>query len=144
MAENWNVVPRVTQFDEADITRLTELRKKYAPAYEQRRGTADPDSVRAQGGGGRPSRNIRRSIRASTKRPQEIVLKDYYHLGIAVDTEAGLIVPVMRDADRKSLLELSQELDDLAGKARHRKVSAEELKGGTFTVSNQGGIGGVN
>ena len=58
-----------------------------------------------------------------------------------MDTEAGLIVPVIRDVDKKNLLELSKELEDLAGKARERKVSAEELKGGTFTISNQGGIG---
>jgi pyruvate dehydrogenase E2 component (dihydrolipoamide acetyltransferase) len=72
---------------------------------------------------------------------QEIVLKQYYHIGVAVDTDAGLIVPVIRDADKKNLLELSRELEDLAGKARARKVSLEELKGGTFTISNQGGIG---
>ena len=73
---------------------------------------------------------------------QELVLKDYVHIGIAVDTEAGLIVPVLRDADRKDLLALSRELQTLAEKARRRKVSLEELQGGTFTVSNQGGIGG--
>ncbi|HSU53363.1 MAG TPA: 2-oxo acid dehydrogenase subunit E2, partial [Candidatus Dormibacteraeota bacterium] len=73
---------------------------------------------------------------------QEIVTKEYYHIGIAVDTEAGLIVPVIRDVDKKDLLQLAKELDGLAKKARDRKVSAEELKGGTFTVSNQGGIGG--
>jgi pyruvate dehydrogenase E2 component (dihydrolipoamide acetyltransferase) len=73
---------------------------------------------------------------------QEIVFKQYYHIGIAVDTEAGLIVPVIRDADKRNVLELSRELEALAGKARDRKVSVEELKGGTFTISNQGGIGG--
>jgi pyruvate dehydrogenase E2 component (dihydrolipoamide acetyltransferase) len=73
---------------------------------------------------------------------QEIVFKQYYHIGIAVDTEAGLIVPVIRDADKKNVLELSRELEDLARKARERKVSVEELKGGSFTISNQGGIGG--
>ena len=72
---------------------------------------------------------------------QEIVFKQYYHIGIAVDTEAGLIVPVIRDTDKKSLIDLSLELEDLAGKARERKVSADALKGGTFTISNQGGIG---
>jgi pyruvate dehydrogenase E2 component (dihydrolipoamide acetyltransferase) len=72
---------------------------------------------------------------------QEIVFKQYYHIGIAVDTEAGLIVPVIRNADKKNLFELSLELEGLAEKARERKVSAEEMKGGTFTLSNQGGIG---
>src|SRR5207253_1666933 len=73
---------------------------------------------------------------------QEMVTKEYYHIGVAVDTEAGLIVPVIRDVDKKSLLDLSKQLEDVARKARDRKISAEELKGGTFTISNQGGIGG--
>jgi pyruvate dehydrogenase E2 component (dihydrolipoamide acetyltransferase) len=73
---------------------------------------------------------------------QEIVLKDYVHIGVAVDTEAGLIVPVLRDADKKDLVQLSKDLEELATKARERKVSGDELKGGSFTISNQGGIGG--
>jgi pyruvate dehydrogenase E2 component (dihydrolipoamide acetyltransferase) len=75
---------------------------------------------------------------------EEIVFKDYYHIGLAVDTEQGLIVPVIRDVDKKNLLDLSKEVTDLAEKARNRKVSLEELKGGTFTISNQGGIGGAS
>ena len=74
----------------------------------------------------------------------EIVLKEYYHIGIAVDTEQGLIVPVLRDVDKKSVLDLSKELEQLAQKARDRKVSGDELKGGTFTISNQGAIGGAH
>ena len=74
----------------------------------------------------------------------ELVFKGYYHIGLAVDTEAGLIVPVLRNADQKGLLELSREIEALAAKARDRKVSLEELKGGTFTISNQGGIGGAH
>ena len=74
----------------------------------------------------------------------EIVIKDYFHIGIAVDTEQGLIVPVIRDVDKKSMLELVKELEQLAQKARDRKVTAEELKGGTFTISNQGAIGGAH
>jgi len=72
------------------------------------------------------------------------VTKEYYHIGVAVDTEAGLIVPVIRDVDKKDLLALSKELEELAKKARERKVSGEELRGGTFTISNQGGIGGAH
>jgi pyruvate dehydrogenase E2 component (dihydrolipoamide acetyltransferase) len=75
---------------------------------------------------------------------EEIVLKEYVHLGLAVDTDAGLIVPVIRDANKKSLFELSKDIEDLAKKARDRKVSSDELKGGTFTISNQGGIGGAH
>jgi pyruvate dehydrogenase E2 component (dihydrolipoamide acetyltransferase) len=74
----------------------------------------------------------------------EIVLKEYFHIGIAVDTEQGLIVPVLRDVDKKSMLELAKELETLAQKARDRKVTADELKGGTFTISNQGAIGGAH
>jgi pyruvate dehydrogenase E2 component (dihydrolipoyllysine-residue acetyltransferase) len=73
---------------------------------------------------------------------QEIVYKDYFHIGVAVDTEGGLIVPVLRDVDRKNLLQLSLELHTLTEKTRQRKVSIEELQGGTFTISNQGSIGG--
>src|SRR5207237_6409197 len=72
----------------------------------------------------------------------ELVSKEYFHIGVAVDTEAGLIVPVIRDVDKKNLFELSKELEEAAKRARERKISSEELKGGTFTISNQGGIGG--
>src|SRR5207247_243936 len=72
----------------------------------------------------------------------EIVIKEYIHLGIAVDTEQGLMVPVIRDVDKKSVLDLAKELEQLAHKARDRKISTEEMKGGTFTISNQGAIGG--
>ncbi len=143
MTENWTAVPRVTQFDEADITGLMELRKKYAAAYEQKGARLTLTSFA-----------LKAVVETLKKHPllnssldevaQEIVLKDYYHLGVAVDTEAGLIVPVIRDADKRDLVELSKELEDLAKKARERKVSAEELKGGTFTISNQGGIGSAH
>jgi pyruvate dehydrogenase E2 component (dihydrolipoamide acetyltransferase) len=72
----------------------------------------------------------------------EIIYKDYFHIGVAVDTEGGLIVPVLRDVDKKTLFELSNELHELTEKTRQRKVSLEELQGGTFTISNQGSIGG--
>ena len=141
MSENWNAVPRVTQFDEADITALDALRKQYAPAYEK------------QGARLTLTAFVLRIVAATLKQhpvfnssldeaAQALVLKQYYHLGVAVDTDAGLIVPVIRDVDKKSLLELSKELEGLAKRARERKVSADELKGGTFTISNQGGIGG--
>jgi pyruvate dehydrogenase E2 component (dihydrolipoamide acetyltransferase) len=143
MHENWNAVPRVTQFDEADITALNELRKKYAPVYEKAGARLTVTSF------------VLKIIADLLKKhpvfnssldevSQELVLKEYYHLGVAVDTDAGLIVPVIRDADKKSVLELSQELETLAKKARDRKVSGEELRGGTFTISNQGGIGGAH
>jgi len=71
----------------------------------------------------------------------EIVLKEYFHIGIAVDTEQGLMVPVIRDANKKSLAAIAKELEDLAGKTRDRKLTGDQMKGGSFTISNQGGIG---
>jgi pyruvate dehydrogenase E2 component (dihydrolipoamide acetyltransferase) len=143
MAENWNAVPRVTQFDEADITALMELRKKYATAYEQKGArltlTSFALKIVAETLKKHPAFNS-----SLDEAAQEIVTKEYYHIGVAVDTEAGLIVPVIRDVDKKNVLDLSKELEELAKKARDRKLSAEELKGGTFTISNQGGIGGAH
>lgn len=140
MGESWSSVPRVTQFDEADITGLNELRKKYAPAYEKQ-GAKLTLTVFA----------IKAAVAALKKHPTfnasldeaagEIILKEYIHIGIAVDTEHGLMVPVVRDADKKTMLALAKELDDLAGKTRDRKLSADQMRGGSFTISNQGGIG---
>jgi pyruvate dehydrogenase E2 component (dihydrolipoamide acetyltransferase) len=143
MSENWLAVPRVTQFDEADITNVSALRKKYAPAYEQKgaRLTLTSFAIKAVVDTLKRHPMLNSSLDEAA---QEIILKEYYHIGIAVDTEAGLIVPVIRDADRKSLLELSRELEEVARKARDRKVSSDDLKGGTFTISNQGGIGGAH
>lgn len=141
MSASWAAVPRVTQFDEADITGLNELRKKYAPAYSEK-GAKLTLTVFA----------IRAVVETLKKHPLfnssldeaagEIVLKEYFHIGIAVDTENGLLVPVIRDADKKSMLQLAKELEDLAGKARDRKLTSEQMQGGSFTISNQGGIGG--
>jgi len=143
MSENWIAVPRVTQFDEADITSLNDLRKKYAPEYEKKgvRLTLTGFALRAVVLALKQYPAFNSSL---DEVAQEVVQKEYYHIGVAVDTEAGLIVPVIRDADKKSVFELSRELEELARKARDRKVSAEELKGGTFTISNQGGIGGAH
>jgi pyruvate dehydrogenase E2 component (dihydrolipoamide acetyltransferase) len=141
MTESWTTTPRVTQFDEADVTAVMDLRKKYAAAYEQKgvRLTLTSFALKVVVDTLRKHSIFNASL---DEMGQQIVLKEYYHIGVAVDTDAGLIVPVIRDADKKDLVELSRELEDLAGKARERKVSAEELKGGTFTISNQGGIGG--
>jgi len=143
MAENWNAVPRVTQFDEADITNVMALRKKYAAAYEQKgaRLTLTSFALKVVADTLKKHPIFNSSLDEAA---QEIVTKEYFHIGVAVDTEAGLIVPVLRDVDKKSMLDLSKELEELAKKARDRKVSAEELKGGTFTISNQGGIGGAH
>ena len=140
MSASWAAVPRVTQFDEADITGLNELRKKFAPAYEKH-GAKLTLTVFA----------IQAVVQTLKKHPlfnasldeatSEIVLKQYFHIGIAVDTEHGLLVPVIRDADQKSLLQLAKELEELAGKTRDRKLTSDQMQGGSFTISNQGGIG---
>jgi pyruvate dehydrogenase E2 component (dihydrolipoamide acetyltransferase) len=143
MGESWNAVPRVTQFDEADFTRLNELRKKFAAKYEKKgaRLTLTPLVLKAVAATLKKHPLFNSSLDEAAN---EIVLKDYYHIGIAVDTEQGLIVPVIRDVDKKSILDLAKELKQLAAKARDRKISAEELKGGAFTISNQGAIGGAH
>jgi pyruvate dehydrogenase E2 component (dihydrolipoamide acetyltransferase) len=141
MSESWNAVPRVTQFDEADFTRLNALRKKFAAEYEKKnvRLTLTPLVLKALVGALKKHPIFNSSLDEAAN---EVVIKEYFHLGIAVDTEQGLIVPVIRDVDKKSILDLSKELEQLAQKARDRKVSGDELKGGTFTISNQGAIGG--
>jgi pyruvate dehydrogenase E2 component (dihydrolipoamide acetyltransferase) len=141
MSQSWSVIPKIDQFDDADVTRLLALRKKYAAAYEKKktRLTLTPFILKAVAAALRKHPRANSSIDETT---DEIVLKDYYHLGVAVDTEAGLIVPVLRDADKKTLLYLSRELNELTEKTRQRKIGLEELQGGTFTISNQGSIGG--
>jgi pyruvate dehydrogenase E2 component (dihydrolipoamide acetyltransferase) len=143
MRENWNAIPHVTQFDEADLTSILALRKKYSSAYEAKgaRLTVTSFVLKAVAVALKKHPIFNSSLDESS---DEIVYKEYYHIGVAVDTEAGLIVPVIRDVDKKNLLDLSKELEDLAKKARDRKVSSEELKGGAFTISNQGGIGGAH
>ena len=143
MAESWTTIPHVTQFDEADITNLLALRKKYLAAYEQKgaRLTVTSFVLKAVADTLKKYPIFNSSLDEAA---QEIVLKEYVHIGIAVDTDAGLIVPVLRDADKKNLVQLSKELEELATKARERKFSLEELKGGSFTISNQGGIGGAH
>jgi pyruvate dehydrogenase E2 component (dihydrolipoamide acetyltransferase) len=131
------------QFDEADISNVTALRKKHAGAYEARgvKLTLTPFVLKAIVAALKQHGMFNASLDEARK---EIVFKNYYHLGLAVDTEQGLLVPVLRDVDTKSLLELSREVNAMADKARDRKVTLDEMKGGTFTLSNQGGIGGAH
>lgn len=141
MTDSWTTIPHVTQFDQADATRLLQLIEKHGPAYEKRgaRLTLTGLLIKAVVTALKKYPAFNTSLDEATG---EIVLKEYIHIGVAVDTEQGLIVPVLRDADRKGLLEISKELADLADRARKRKVSAEDLQGASFTLSNQGGIGG--
>ncbi|MGH7975466.1 MAG: 2-oxo acid dehydrogenase subunit E2 [Limisphaerales bacterium] len=143
MGESWNSVPRVTQFDEADFTKLNELRKKFAADYEKKgvKLTLTPFVLKAVAETLKKHPIFNSSL---DEVASEIVIKEYIHLGIAVDTDQGLMVPVIRDVDKKSMLDLAKELEQLAAKARDRKISADEMKGGTFTISNQGAIGGAH
>ncbi len=142
MSESWSTIPHVTQFDEADITALMALRKKAAPAYDKKGAvlTITPFIMKAVVAALKKYPIVNSSLDESSN---ETVYKKYYHLGIAVDTGAGLIVPVIRDADKKSLLELATELAAIAEKTRQRKVAIEDLRGGSFTISNLGSIGGA-
>jgi pyruvate dehydrogenase E2 component (dihydrolipoamide acetyltransferase) len=143
MAESWNTVARVTQFDDIDFTRVGELRKKFAADYEKKgvKLTLTPFVLKAVAATLKQHPIFNSSL---DEVASEIILKEYIHLGIAVDTDQGLMVPVLRDVDKKSLLVLAKELEELAAKARDRKISADEMKGGTFTISNQGAIGGAH
>ena len=141
MSESWQTVPHVTQFDEADITDLMELKKKYSPAYEEKKARLTVSSfvLKVVVDALKKFPTFNSSLDEATR---ELVLKTYYHIGVAVDTEAGLIVPVLRNADKKNILELSLELAELAEKTRQRKISLDDLQGGTFTISNLGSVGG--
>ena len=142
MAATWASVPHVTQHDKADITALEQLRQKYAARAEAAGGkltmTAVALKVAATALKVFPEFNASIDVAA-----EEIVLKKYVHVGIAVDTENGLLVPVIRDVDRKNLIELSVELAEAARKAKARKLTLDEMEGGCFTITNLGGIGGT-
>ncbi len=142
MTRSWTTIPHVTQHDRADITGLEAFRKKTASQVAAEGGkltiTAIILKVCAAALNAFPQFNSSLDWEA-----QEIVRKHYINIGIAVDTERGLIVPVVRDVESKSLTQLSIELQDLAGRTRDKKIKPEELEGGNFTISNLGGIGGV-
>jgi pyruvate dehydrogenase E2 component (dihydrolipoamide acetyltransferase) len=141
MVESWTTIPKINQFDDADITSLLALRKKHAPAYEKKGAHLTLTSFLLFVLGRALKKHPRANASLDNAAP-EIIYKDYCHIGVAVDTEGGLIVPVLRDVDHKNLLQLSEELHALTEKTRQRKISIEELQGGTFTISNQGSIGG--
>jgi pyruvate dehydrogenase E2 component (dihydrolipoamide acetyltransferase) len=142
MALSWRTVPHVTQFEKIDITDLEELRKRYEPDMEKGGGkfTLTVPIIRAVVSALKAYPQFNSSLDEASG---EIVYKQYYNIGIAVDTERGLLVPVLRDADRKDFPQLSLELVELADRARSGKIDVEDLRGGTFTISNQGGIGGA-
>ena len=142
MARAWRTVPQVTQHDLADITDIEDLRAHYQARIEAKGGklTLTAILVKVAAAALRVFPNLNASIDMENTR---IVRKHYVHIGVAVDTERGLLVPVIRDADRKSIAVIARELDDLAQRARNRKLLPDEMQGATFTISNLGGIGGT-
>jgi pyruvate dehydrogenase E2 component (dihydrolipoamide acetyltransferase) len=142
MATAWSTVPHVTQGDKADITDLEALRQKYAKRVEAAGGklTITAITLKVVASALKMFPQFNASIDVAS---DEVVLKKYVHIGVAVDTEAGLLVPVIRDVDQKNIVQISTELQALAEKAKARKLSLDEMEGGSFTISNLGGIGGT-
>lgn len=138
----WSNVPQVTQYDQADITLLEEFRKQYGDRVKEAGGKLTITSIllKAATMALQAFLKFNASYDPAT---QEIIYKKYFHISVAVDTDRGLLVPVVRDADQKSLLQLSVELSELAEKARTHKVTPEDMTGGNFTISNLGGLGGT-
>ena len=138
----WTNIPHVTYADKADVTDMEALRKQFGPAAEAAGGKLTMTAIALK------------IVAAALKRfplfnasvdmaGQEIIHKKYYHVGVAVDTDRGLVVPVIRDVDRKNMVELSVELSEVAARARDRKLSPDDMQGNTFTISNLGGFGGT-
>ena len=143
LALAWNTVPQVTQYDRADITELEDLRKRFAKRAEAAGGklTVTAIAVKVVITALRLFPRFAASVDTVAN---EIVYKKYAHIGVAVDTDRGLLVPVIRDADKRNILEISRELAQLAEKARNKKLAPDEMQGGVFTITNLGGIGGTN
>lgn len=139
---NWVSIPHVTQFDEADITEMDAFRKASKADAEEAGTKMTPlvFLIKAVVAGLQKYPKFNTSLSADG---QSLVWKKYFHVGVAVDTPNGLMVPVIRDADRKSLLDLAHDLTDLSGKARDGKLSRDEMTGGCFSISSLGGIGGT-
>ncbi len=145
MMQSWTHIPHVTTFDEADVTELNKTLKAHEEKFAKAHGGARLTIT---------SLTVKAVVSALKKYPQfnasldeasgEIVFKKFFNIGIAVATERGLIVPVIHNADKKSLVEIAKELQDIAAKTRAGKIELDRLQGGTFTITNIGAIGGTN
>ena len=137
----WITIPHVTQHDLADITELESARKRYVKANPgSPKITMTAIMIKAVVGALKAFPNFNSSVDLVSG---ELVQKKYYHIGVAVDTPSGLVVPVIRNCDQKNVLQVAAELTDIAGRARDRKLKTEEMQGGSFTITNLGGIGGT-
>ena len=140
LQKSWQTIPHVTQFDQADVTELELFRKKVKEENKEISISILPFIIKAVTTALQKFPNVNGSLDEANG---QIIQKLYYHIGIAVDTPEGLIVPVIRDADKKSIIELSVELAELSEKARTRKLKSEDLSGASFSISSLGGIGGT-
>ena len=138
LARNWAMIPHVTQNDDADITEMEAFRKKLGEENKDTKVTPLVFLIKAAVAALKKFPNFNASLDGDS-----LVLKQYFHIGIAVDTPDGLVVPVIRDADRKGLLELAKELAEISAKARDKKLTSADMQGGCFSISSLGGIGGT-
>jgi pyruvate dehydrogenase E2 component (dihydrolipoamide acetyltransferase) len=143
MALSWTTVPHVTQFDQADITELENFRKRFGDRAKQAGGklTVTAVALKVVASALKAYPQFGASIDVAN---DEVIYKKYCHIGVAVDTERGLLVPVIRDVDKKNIIDLSVELTQVSKKARERKLTLEDMSGGVFTITNLGGIGGTS
>jgi pyruvate dehydrogenase E2 component (dihydrolipoamide acetyltransferase) len=134
----WSTIPHVTQFDKADITNLEKLRAQFSKP--ERKLSITPFLMKVVAAALKMFPQFNASIDMTSG---ELVYKKFYNIGVAVDTPNGLLVPVIRDIEKKGILEISEELNAIAVRAREKKLSIDDMRGGTFTISNLGGIGGT-
>jgi pyruvate dehydrogenase E2 component (dihydrolipoamide acetyltransferase) len=139
---NWISIPHVTQFDEADITDLEAFRKAQTVETEKKgfKLTMLAFMIKACVTALKQFPNLNSSL---DKSGENLIVKKYYHVGVAVDTPGGLVVPVVRDADRKGVFDLAHELAEISKLARDQKLKPGDMQGGTFSISSLGGIGGT-
>ncbi|MBI4509178.1 MAG: 2-oxo acid dehydrogenase subunit E2 [Deltaproteobacteria bacterium] len=140
---SWHTIPHVTHFDLADITALEDARRHHEPNHrgaDHEKVTVTALVIKACAAVLKDYPQVNASMDFEA---EELILKRYIHVGVAVDTEHGLVAPVIRNADQKSAREIARELNDLAARARERRLDVSEMRGATFTVTNLGGIGGV-
>jgi pyruvate dehydrogenase E2 component (dihydrolipoamide acetyltransferase) len=142
LAQAWVTIPHVTQHDKADITELEELRKKFSPKAEAAGGkmTITAIALKVVASALKVFPQFNASIDVES---EEIIYKRYINIGLAVDTDRGLLVPVIKDVDHKNIVELATELTQISQRAKEKKLKPEEMEGGTFTITNLGGIGGT-
>jgi pyruvate dehydrogenase E2 component (dihydrolipoamide acetyltransferase) len=139
---NWVTIPHVTQFEEADISEMEAFRKELGDEYAKQNIKISPLAfiIKAVAISLKHFPDFNASLDASG---ENLVLKKYIHIGVAVDTPDGLVVPVLRDVDQKGIVQIAKELGEVSARAREKKVPAAEMQGGCFTISSLGGIGGT-